>query len=215
MKKMALVLIILVLVGISLFFILDRNPSEKMSSWKIPSTASIFGNHSSTQNDATSPNAFVQDSINPEFQEWLSKESENVESSTKNSTEIEAQLRLRAQRLSPQEIKYLLQQSLNMAGSAKRRIFSTYLLTLAPEKTESALLAMAQAPLTFSGPQTTHSPEEALAAQERALRRMAIDSLVASARGNSSMQDQLLRQFSEIPEESLRRHAEQQLSQIK
>jgi len=161
------------------------------------------------------PTSTTEENPSVEFQKWLRDEGESIETSTANPREKELELLALARKLSPVEVGYLAKQSLLSTNSARQRIFATYFLTLAPEVTQSGLFEVLQAPSEYPGQHPVHSPEEALATQERSLRRMALDALLERAKSNPEARADLRKFISQITDETLRNYAERSLEAIK
>lgn len=168
-----------------------------------------------TPPNETSPPPATEAQPAAEFQQWAANESAEVENTTTNSREKELELKTRARNLTPVEVHYLAMQSLLGTNPARQRIFTTYLLTLAPEVTQTGLQEILQAPLEYPGQHPVHSPEETLATQERSLRRMALDALLEKAKTSPETRDELRKFISQITDESLRNYAERSLEAIK
>lgn len=153
-------------------------------------------------------------SLNPQFRNWFTHESDNVESSVANPQQKEQELRALVSKMTPPELNFLAQRAVDMSGAAKARIFATYLLTLEPALTQSQLLQVAVASLTVSPQAPVHSPEETLGAQERALRRMALDALFERARLHPEFRPELFAALQQIKDESLKKYAEKRKREL-
>ncbi|MDG0816257.1 hypothetical protein [Bdellovibrio svalbardensis] len=218
MKKAALFSVIIVCLGLLIFVLRPQN-SESLNA-TLPtlssSPATSAPPHSLTPPSQGSEGTAASESstVSAEFQQWFSKEAEDLEKSTAQPGNTELELRERVQNMRPEEIQYLTQQSLNMSGPAKQRILGTYLLTLAPNKTAEALLTVMEAPLQLAGDHTVHSTDETLSAQERSLRHMTIDALIEKVRQTPDFRGELTARIAQIKEPSLRAYAQKRLKEL-
>lgn len=162
----------------------------------------------SSPKEATPPGA-----VSESFKNWLQQEAKNLEKSAVDPNVKEVELKVYAAQLGASEILFLRDRAMDFEQtSANDRILAVYLLTLAPQHhTKGALLELTQAPLKLQGEHSVHSLEETLAAQEKSLRRMAIDQLVAGARGDEQSRSELVKQFAQIQDVSLREYAQKAL----
>lgn len=152
--------------------------------------------------------------VSTDFIQWVTQEAFNMEKSSVDPQVKEAELVKRAQSLSPAELRYLKEKSLNLSTPANERILSTYLLTLAPEKTSEVLQEIMQEPLRLQGSFPVHSPEEVLAMQEKSLRRMAVDALLGDAQKHPEKRNSLEDAISQIKDPVLKEYAEKSYRKI-
>jgi hypothetical protein len=162
-----------------------------------------------------SVSAEVQKAVTPEFLLWFRTEIVKTESQNLNPDRLEIELKEKALALSAFEIQFLTEKVLSETAEAREKILSIYILSLAGENSETALLKIASAPLQYTEAQTPHSPEEALSMQEKSLRRLAVESLLESARQNPALKEALLAEFQNIPDPELRQFALARLGEIK
>lgn len=148
------------------------------------------------------------------FRQWFEFEAKELEKSSSDPKIQEQRLTGIAQKLNAAEVTYLKNQTLGESSSANARILSVYTLSLAPEVTNSALEEISTAPLRYDGEHQTHSPEETLSMQEKALRRMALDSLFMRAQTDLEQREKLKRIVSQIPDPALREYAEKRLKSL-
>lgn len=203
--------VILLLLGAIVLGLLSQNRALKKhlppgleDSLKSPSPQSA----SSSASPSPTPTA----DVTAQFQQWVDSESESIEETQADPQAKQVELAKIAEKLSPQEMHYLEKKSTDMTSTARQRIFSTYLLTLAPENTHQALEEILRAPPAYAGQQPVHSPEETLAMQERSLRRMALDALIKRVRNNPQALPELRDFVSQISDDTLRKYAERNLS---
>ncbi|MEK2644251.1 hypothetical protein [Bdellovibrio sp. BCCA] len=222
MKKRNLYfLLIVIAVGILFLILGDDDFQEK---WVPPSvrksvskniaitadTASQVQGGSSEGNEAANV-----PKVSAVFIQWFENEARDMEKSSIDPKVKEAQLKEAVQKMEPFEVQFLKDTSLNMKESANNRILAVYLLTLAPEVTSGALGEIVETPLAMQGEHPVHSPEETLAAQEKSLRRMAIDSLIEQARKDELRHEQVKNIISQITDRSLREYAERSFTKLK
>lgn len=153
--------------------------------------------------------------VTPEFVSWFSNEADKLEKPSQDPKEIEANLLTAAEKLIPAEIQFLKTKAINMQGPANDRIFAMYMLTLAPQVTVQALVDIVKMPLVMNEEQQVHSPEETLAAQERSLRRMAIDALIERGQKETSGKDVVKAAIDQITDASLRNYAEKKIERAR
>lgn len=172
---------------------------------------------SSTAADNTpssSPNDSSQaaQEVSPEFSEKFSTEASKMEQFSGDPATRENALRTWAQALTLPEVQFLKIQALSQQSSANERILATFLLTLTSDNGpgQQALLEFVTAPLQVPTDFAVHSPQETLSAQEKALRRMAIDALIEKARRQGNT-DELQSSIDKIQDPALRDYAQKAL----
>lgn len=209
MKRLVPILLLIFLAG-ALWILLGKAPELSLP----PGATRASSPNAASPAPEQPPPSIMDEKPSPEFQSWFLSESDSIENTTANPQEKELHLKALARRLSPVEIHYLMKQSLLRSNSARQRILAIYVLTLAPEVTHMALREVLRAPLEYPGQHPVHSPEEALAAQERSLRRLALDSLLERAKTSSEYREELRNFISQITDESLRSYAERSLEAL-
>lgn len=204
------------------YFLMFRSPEKSQSSSndsplntvsEETTSTGVTTSASDTIDPTISPE--VQKAVSPEFLLWFRTEIVKTESQALDPEKLELELKEKAQGLKPFEIQYLKEKILSKTAEAREKILSIYVLSLAGQISESSLLEVASAPLQFAEAQAPHSPEEALAMQEKSLRRLAIESLLESARQDPLLKKTLFDEFEKIPDPQLRQFALDQLQQIK
>lgn len=154
--------------------------------------------------------------VNSEFKIWFNDEVKDMEKSSLDIRAKEKSLQEAASHFSVAQIQFLKKRTMDMKSPANDRILATYVLTLAPDEFGiQALQEIVQAPLVMAGEHPTHSPEETLAMQEKSIRRMALDALLAKAQANADYRDAFLKAINEINDTSLRDYAEKSYRKIK
>lgn len=220
MKRSWIPVIVVIVLGLGLFF-LSTSPHESLQKVKqLPIVRNVLPqNILGTANNANllsdSSNSTGESTPLPppsaEFTQWYETESSNVENSVSSPKEKEQELRSKAQQLTPAEVQYLARLSLQKEAAANKKIFAVYLLSLAPQNTQSGLATIIQAPLEYAGLHEVHSTEETLSMQETTLRRMAFDALLEQTKGNHVLRDKLKEIVSQMKDASLRDYAERSL----
>lgn len=144
--------------------------------------------------------------------QWLQEEAKTLDSFSQ-APGTEQRLKDRARNLKENEIQFLAQVANDLVHPANHRILATYLITLSLEKTLLGLEAVLTAPLQIPAADAakTHSPEETLSMQEKALKRMAIDAMIEKLKKDPSWRAQAEAIFRSIPDSSLRQYAESRL----
>lgn len=149
--------------------------------------------------------------VSSAFTKWFEDEARALEKSSEDSNQKEADLLIAGEKMTPGEIQFLKAAAVDMHAPANNRIFATYMLTLVPNLTAGALLEVVRMPLVMQGDQQVHSPEETLAAQEKSLRRMAIDALIKRAHKDETFMDEVRSAIDQIGDPSLRSYVEKKL----
>lgn len=223
MKKRNLYFLLIVIVVGILFLILgDDGFQEKWIPQAVRTTNSgsvVAQAHSAeAPQDEGSPTAANDPAdsgrVSVAFIQWFENQAREMEKSVTDPKGKELELKTVAQKLTPPEVQFLKERSVNMKDAANNRILAVYVMTLAPEVTGEALAEIAQAPLVMQGEHPVHSPEETLAAQEKSLRRMAIDALIEQARQNPDRRGALKTAISQITDPSLREYAEKSYQKL-
>lgn len=220
-KKNLYFLLIVIAVGILFLILGDDDFQEKWVPQSFRKSVSkniaiTEGTVSQVQGGSSEGNEVANiPKVSAAFIQWFENEARDMEKSSADPRGKEAQLKEAVQKMEPFEVQYLKEKSLNMNQSANNRILAVYLMTLAPEVTSGALSEIAQAPLAMQGEHPVHSPEETLAAQEKSLRRMAIDSLIEQARKDEVRREQVKNVISQITDRSLREYAERSFAKLK
>ncbi len=219
MKRTWIPVLVVIVLGIGLFY-LGTSPNQSLQKVKqLPIVRNILpqgilgtANNANLLSDAS--NSGESAPLPPpsaEFTQWYEAESSNVENSVSSPKEKEQELRTKAQQLTPAEVQYLARLSLQKEAAANKKIFAVYLLSLAPQNTQSGLVTIIQAPLEYAGQHEVHSTEETLSMQETTLRRMAFDALLEQTKGNPMLRDRLKEIVSQMKDASLRDYAERSL----
>lgn len=222
MKKRNLYfLFIVILVGVLLLVLGDDEFKEK---WIVDTTpgsadsATVKTDSAVNPQGEGSPTATNDPSdsgrVSVAFTQWFENQAREMEKSVTDPKAKEVELKTAAQKLTPSEVQFLKERSINMKDAANSRILAVYVMSLAPDVTEEALLEVAQAPLVMQGEHPVHSPEETLAAQEKSLRRMAIDALIEQARQNPDRRTALKTAIGQITDSSLREYAEKSYQKL-
>ncbi|WP_374077678.1 hypothetical protein [Bdellovibrio bacteriovorus] len=218
-KRNLYFLLIVILVGVLLLVLGDDDFQQK---WIVdtplstnPGSPTVQGDSTTTPQGDGSPTAANDPSdagrVSVAFTQWFENQARDMEKSSIDPKAKEIELKAAAQKLTPPEVQFLKERSVNMKDAANNRILAVYVMTLAPDVTGEALLEVAQAPLVMQGEHPVHSPEETLAAQEKSLRRMAIDALIEQARSNPDRRTALKTAIGQITDPSLREYAEKKL----
>lgn len=220
MKRTWILLLVVVVLGIGLFF-LGTSPNESLQKVKqLPIVRNILpqgilgtADNANLLSDASNSTGESAPLPPPsaEFTQWYEAESSNVENSVSSPKEKAQELRNKAQQLTPAEVQYLARLSLQKEAAANKKIFAVYLLSLAPQNTQAGLVTIIQAPLEYAGQHEVHSTEETLSMQETTLRRMAFDALLEQTKGNPMLRDRLKEIVSQMKDASLRDYAERSL----
>ena len=152
--------------------------------------------------------------VGEDFLARFTAESQELDVSQSDAQTKAKELLSIAQNLKPEEIHFLALQSTNMQGPANSRILGVYILSLLPETSLEGLLQVVLTPLTYGSGDQPHSPEEALAGQEKAVRRVALNSLIKLATQQNNMASLLREKFKQIPDEELKEYALKSLDKI-
>lgn len=218
-NKRLYLLAVLVVIGAFLALRKEKGDGGSAASWNpfsAPSSSVTAGATLSAPN-SSSGNA-AQESVTeasaptPAFVTWFNGEAKNLDQPT-NQKNKESELKQTAARLTTADVRFLENKTLDFKNPANERILAAYLLTLAPQS-DAALSDMVQAPLAMAGEHPVHSPEETLAAQEKSIRRMAIDALIERARSNPALRNELSQTIAKISDPSLREYAEKSYRQL-
>lgn len=178
----------------------------------------IFSRPSEDTSKEISPDESTKQRQDPEIAEltlWLQEEAKALDAASQPQA-TEQRLKERAKNLQNNEVQFLAQVANEIARPANQRILATYLLTLSLENTASGLEVILRAPLQVSAVDAakTHSPEETLSMQEKALKRMAIDALIEKVKQMPSWRPQAEAIFKTIPDSNLRQYAESRLLEL-
>ncbi len=169
-----------------------------------PASASSPANSAST----TSPNEPAPD---PEFQKWIANEARAVDSMHVDSEAKRTELTKVIAGITKAQTQQLLQTARNTGAPAGERILATYLLAEARARELSTLIT---SPLPDFAGTPAHSEAETRAGQERSLRVMAIDSLVARAPSDPAALATLTATLEKVVDPSIRSYIQKKLTEL-
>lgn len=215
MKNRIFLFITLILMILGVWTLAKKNSLQSDVS-SSPSTTIFPRNSSLTKSSSQALNLenFQEESVDSEFKKMLLSESLLLESPQASPETSEVRLKNISEKLTSLEQRYLMKTILEQKSPASLKIFSAYLLGLSsPHNFEAMDYLLSQNLTTPEGP--THSPEETLSMQEKALRRMLIESLLIGWQKNELSLSQVEKSFQQIPDETLRQYAFKRLEELK
>lgn len=215
--KTSLVIIVLVVITLGGFWLFrdvsSLAPVEILGPLKKDNTFSQRDSKSAPSESLFNANGLQSAVPSKDFKEWINNEVLAVESTSNNGSDLNA-LVLKAKALTQTEQFYLVRSILDSTTPASLKIFSAYLLGLSGSHNFEALqFLVSQALTTPEG--RTHSPEETLSMQEKALRRMLIESLLSAWQKGEITFTQMETALNRIPDEILRQYAFKRINEIK
>lgn len=221
MKKnnVAILLLIFVLVAFS-FYYAQNSTTNNILQIQTPfnffkSESNPFSNLKlAEKNESIDAQEKLTMTISPEFKDWYTSEVRDLEKSTTNPDDTKKKLLIKSKSLTQVEIQFLTQQSIDIASTANDKIFSVYLLGMDAQHNNEGLIKIIIAPFNFAGTQTTHSPEETLAMQEKTIRRMAIDAIMDDLKDHPEQKPFAQAKIQEIQDTGVRDYALKRLREI-
>lgn len=220
MKK-NLLLISFIIALMALVFLYQRNAHETFTdtsaeaSLKADSAEAVVANNESVDSNSKPSDPFLQKAANVSeaFKTWFAASYVEVEKSSVDPQKVQEDLTRKAFAMNAEERLFLFQKVLSTSSKATEKMFSAYVLGLNPEQNTAYLELIAKAPLVYIDA-AVHSPEETLQMQEKALRRMAIESLLNRAAADPSYKRSLSDLASQIQDPALKKFLEKKLSEL-
>jgi hypothetical protein len=154
-------------------------------------------------------------SADPEFQKFIAKESKDVDATHIDSEKKRMELAQVIAHLTPVQARQLLQTAQNPGSTAGERILSAYLMIEAGPRAEAELRQLVTSPIPHPEPHETHSEDELRSMQERSVRAMAVDGLIARAEKQPATREALAKTILDIPDPYIKSYAQKRLAEIK
>lgn len=219
--KITLLLTAIFIIGLTIYLnkrSLDINASEflqpKASSFNQKNPTSI-NSLASNFNSGILNSQAVDDKGFPstEFLNWFNEQLSGFDKISTNKDFNEDAYRKKSASLEVSEQIYLVKTILTPQGPANSKILSAYILGLETEHNFEAISYVLSQELSIrSGP--VHSPEETLSMQEKAIRRMLIDSSIQDFKIGRISENELIESFNKIPDQGLRAYALSRFAEV-
>lgn len=146
----------------------------------------------------------IPENADPDFQKYIADEAKQVDATHIDSAAKSLKLADTAAKLTPTQAKQLLQTARDPQAPAGERILSAYLMVQAGPRAEAELKQLIVSPVSNPGPH-----------EERSVRAMAIDGLVARATKEASAREALAKTIPDIPDSYIKNYATKRLGEIK
>ncbi len=151
-----------------------------------------------------------------EFVNWIETESKSLNSTSVNTEEKEVRMKALSNSLTAIQNKKLVQIAIAPEEDANERILASYILTLNTNaESQTNLVEIAKSALPDFGVIAPHSVAEVKRTQELAIRMMAIDALVESAKTAPEAAHKLRLLLVEAESAEIRSYIERKLKELR
>ena len=211
-RNLILAAAIFVLVVIGFF---AKQQKEKIVSLLPESVQRTISNgltSGSAKNPSSSPKG--SSGSDPQFRTWVAKESGQVERSDSQPKATEADLRVKAESLTNDQVLILKEIAQREIGSANEKIFSYYLMAIGNSAARGALVDLLKQDIPSPIDKDPHSLDSLKATQEKSRRIMAVDLCAIDARHDKKARESLTAMAQEALPLEVREYAGKKLKEL-